>query len=481
MSDGIKYSAPEEIEADMAAAGRPTAYALQDGYPFSMLTDRQFECLLHDIASSRLGTADSRFGKFDRALLMQGVAERGRDCALVKQGIHAGLIQCKRYESLVTRPDAAREIIKFCLHALQDTDLMPDPKDFKYIFAVSKDFTEPAKNLLNAFNESVGSQTELESWIAEVVKENKSLALVDLVAIRPKLLTALMSIDVIPLGFSELNTLLISHGDIIERYFTIKRVVSDEYVRQLGSRVDDIAKSFTDSGVRRILDELNSTAKDCRFDFGLFSLWGYPRGFIQSLTQGERLKNAGMMLSMAKSQFDHLFLDYLMDRINVEIFSEISARGQFKPITIYAAMPYLSGRLLERWRRNQHGATLAAVVPQPTILADSASVRARILKSGEAFLREDWSEYVGDESIMALKKQIARRTFGDYATVDEMAAVFDAEWSSLVPILGKIETKIEAEIPQRTVVLLRDLQWFGDEKHVKDVFNTARGLDPKES
>lgn len=140
MSKFVRYESQEEVEAEIASEGKPTAFNNSEGLPFSSLTDRQFECLLHDIATVIRSNNDNPFGTYDRVVLMNGVGERGRDCALIKEGQHFGAIQCKRYQGLITKPDAAREIIKYCLHALIDPELMPHPDKFRYIFAASKDF-----------------------------------------------------------------------------------------------------------------------------------------------------------------------------------------------------------------------------------------------------------------------------------------------------------------------------------------------------
>lgn len=479
MGERFRYSGTEEVEADLAAAPRPTAYELQDGYPFSMLTDRQFECLLHDIMSTQAGRSDSRFGDFDRAVLMQGVGERGRDCALVKDARHVGVVQCKRYESLITKPDAAREIIKFCLNAQLDSSLIPDPKGFKYIFAASKDFNDRAKTLLHAFPDSIAKEKDLLDWIAEVVSEYKAFSTIDPKAVQNDLLEVLQSIEIVPLGFNELNTLLVGQVKILERYFSVRKVVDNERVDFIGEQVEKIARTLADADVRHLLDDLNSVPADRRLDLGIISLWGYPSAFLKHLFQQGRFKEVGMTLAMAKGQFDQLFTDYLTERVNSEILAQITARRQFAPIAISAAPPYLVGRILERWRLNQQGTVLSDIVPRPNIQTDAVSIRAHVLKMGGAYLQGDWSGYYGEGELLALKKRLVSHTYGAFHTTDEMAQAFDRDWIAMTPILEQIERRIEQEIPEYTTIILGGLRWFDDEDRVRTILKTAKNFEPK--
>lgn len=479
MPGTFSYLTDDEIESDIEASAKPPVYEHQQGYPFGTLGDRQFECLLHDIFSAEARPNTSRFGEFDRALLMQGVGERGRDCALVMNGKHVGVVQCKRYESLLSKPDVAREIIKFCLHAILDPALMPEPQGFRYIFAVSKDFNERAKLLLNSFNTKIENEPELLSWIQEVVRENKRLEHLKPAEVQQKLLDILKSIDVKPLGFNELNTMLVGKDIVVQKYFTLKKVISEERLQPIEKMLEAIVNKITDEDVRRLLDELQNQPQDRRFDIGMMSLWGYPQEFVDYLFKSGQFKSLGMILAASKAQLDAEFLELLRQKIEDEILINITSRREFSPLTIQAASPYVFAKLAERWCRNQQGRTLTAILPTPHVRTDALSIRSHLLETGEAVLRNDFSMVVGDKDILALKKGILRFVYGNFRTRAEMEKTFDEEWPKMVPILDEIERKLEALIPGSTTIVLRSMGWFDDESHLKSVLNTAQALDKR--
>lgn len=124
----LTYTQPDIKEATNKPAALPNK-----GYPYSALNDRRFEELLYSIGKLRL-EKDWK-GKYDEINLLQGVRERGRDCSLHLDGKSLGLIQCKHSIDSgirISRPECAREIIKFVLHYLLDKRLIHDPKKFTY-------------------------------------------------------------------------------------------------------------------------------------------------------------------------------------------------------------------------------------------------------------------------------------------------------------------------------------------------------------
>lgn len=473
----IEYVSGEEIQADLARVGKATAVNTDNSLPLFLLADRQFECLLHDLACSPGRATDKKFGVYDRALLMQGVGERGRDCALIRDGKHVGAIQCKRYQSLITKPDAARELIKYCLNSIKSPELMPDPKGFTYVFAASRDFNEKAKILLAGLATLIEQESDLAGWIREVIEEYEGLSDLGPDVVLPEVVGRLKAIKVVCLGFNELNTLLIGEDKIIQKYFAVKTVVDNEPIEALSRHVQAVLQGLADKDVKRLSDVLAAQPEDRRFDMGIFSMWGYPKRFVQALLASKEFKAIGMELVKAKASLDGCFADHLAQWVKDEIFAHVSMRHKFSPLTLSAAAPYLAGRLLDRWRRNQQGATLSKILPKPDIDTDVFGVRKKILDAGAAFLRNDWSTYVGDENLLALKKEIARHIYSPYATVEAMERQFESEWPHLEPELREIELRLEAEIPRDTIVVLRSMQWFDDRQLVVDLLTKTSALE----
>ncbi|WP_028375351.1 NACHT domain-containing protein [Leeuwenhoekiella sp. MAR_2009_132] len=227
----LSYNQPEISEAK----NRP-ATSSNKGYPYSALDHRRFEELLYSIGKLRL-EKDWK-DKYDEINLLQGVRERGRDCSLHLNGNSLGLIQCKHSidsGNRISRPECAREIIKFVLHYLLDKRLIYNPKNFTYWFAVSYGFNEKAKDLLDDFNREILKQTELKDWTETVINANEELKHLKYNDIEQELKTVLASIAIKKVIPQDLDTLLNSNGfqSIIKTFFEVKMVVESEPVEKL--------------------------------------------------------------------------------------------------------------------------------------------------------------------------------------------------------------------------------------------------------
>lgn len=225
------YTQPDIKET----ANKPVALP-NKGYPYSSLDDRRFEELLYSIGKLRI-EKDWKH-KYDEINLLQGVGERGRDCSLHLDGKSLGLIQCKHStdnENRISRPECAREIIKFVLHYLLDKQLIHDPKNFTYWFAVSFGFNEKAKDLLDDFNHEILKQTELKNWTETVINDNEELKHLKYNDIESDLKTVLASITIKKIIPQDLDTLLNSDGfqSIIKTFFEVKMVIESEPVKKL--------------------------------------------------------------------------------------------------------------------------------------------------------------------------------------------------------------------------------------------------------
>ena len=166
------FYSEEEIKHEIdATASKPTAFS-GISYPIEKLSSRQFEILMYFIYKEEIGNGIHN-GKYDSVYLMKGTAERGRDSILTFEGKNTGLVQCKLYSNAISKPEFTREIIKFCLHAIQDETLITDAKNFTYNFAALKGLSEPALNLYLNFNALIMEEPELERWVNEVISANK--------------------------------------------------------------------------------------------------------------------------------------------------------------------------------------------------------------------------------------------------------------------------------------------------------------------
>ncbi|MBO9684265.1 MAG: hypothetical protein J7502_16635, partial [Flavisolibacter sp.] len=92
-------------------------------YPYHLLEDHAFELLVYSLYKSEIENGELA-GPYDDIWLMGGVKEKGKDCALFRQGIFGAAIQCKHRSKLapVGKVQVAKEIIKFLLHIINDNE-----------------------------------------------------------------------------------------------------------------------------------------------------------------------------------------------------------------------------------------------------------------------------------------------------------------------------------------------------------------------
>ena len=212
------------------------------GYPYnSIASDRRFEELVYSIYKKKVENNPSWKLLYDDIALMQGVGEKGRDCVLYKAGVVKGAVQCKKYETRISKPDCVKEILKFVLYSFFDKDLLPDAKDFTYYFVVSEGFSVPAADYLDKFNEEVVNEPELENWCNELkAKYKPSIGTLDYKTILPELKKKLAAIKVhkvVPQDLDmELSTAYCK--EIIPIFFEVRTVTDNTLIQEIKTLIE---------------------------------------------------------------------------------------------------------------------------------------------------------------------------------------------------------------------------------------------------
>ncbi len=110
----------EVIENEINNINKPIALCGKD-YNYDKFSAREFENLLYQIFRVKIDKSeDDVKEKFDKIQLMQGVGEQGRDAVLSLEGKNKGIIQCKKSRTNISKPDFAKEVIKFILNYIKD-------------------------------------------------------------------------------------------------------------------------------------------------------------------------------------------------------------------------------------------------------------------------------------------------------------------------------------------------------------------------
>lgn len=252
----ISYEQPDLINS------APTSFE-GNPFPYNVVSNpRRFEELIYSIYKIKI--ARSEFSPYDSISLMNGVREKGRDCALFNGGRNYGLIQCKKYEKSLSKDQFGKEITKFALYSLLEPSLIFNPDEFEYYVAVAGGLTNECITFIDEFTHQIKTERKLSSWITENL-ELPTLAGLKISDPEPKTLEILSKIKVKKILPQDLDSLLyepaIEH--IIPLFFKVRTLTDNSHIQELKENF----KRFTDNRLTReqIAEELKRGSGSLRF------------------------------------------------------------------------------------------------------------------------------------------------------------------------------------------------------------------------
>lgn len=210
--------------------------------------------------------------KFDDVVQLSGIKEQGRDCVLYKNGNSVGVIQCKLYNKSLTKPESAKEIIKFCLYSILHPDFIFDINTFEYHFVASSGFNNQAIPLLKNFSNKILKEAELENWINKVIQENKTLGVINHSEMKNQLYDILSNIKIIPIIGTELDRRLsFEHNkNLYSLFFEARTVIENTALEPIVEKLEELTKPKSIYSPE-LLDELGNasfTLYACKNYFG---------------------------------------------------------------------------------------------------------------------------------------------------------------------------------------------------------------------
>jgi archaellum biogenesis ATPase FlaH len=228
-------------------------------------SDRRFEELLHRIFEYRI-KADKE-GVYDSAVLMPGVAEKGVDVALKFNGKNKGAIQCKMNTSgNVTKPLAAKEIIKFALYYLHDNTLINDIRTFQYYLVISGKFASTAIKLLSDFNNEILKEPDFEKWTKSVLNEYAAFSKSTYSSLEKRLKNTLGKLRIKHKSYSEINGWLNRYPiEIVDEFFEIKKVIDNAKFEKGLESIGKIINPNKEEAATKLINEYIKLAT-CHLD-----------------------------------------------------------------------------------------------------------------------------------------------------------------------------------------------------------------------
>ena len=445
-------------------------------YPIEYLSSREFELLTFFTFKKDIVNGIFK-GQIDVCRLMNGTADKGRDILLQYAGKNVGVVQCKRFENLITRPGLAREIIKFILHALQDDELISDADTFTYYFTALKGFNSPATKLLTGFNTEVTEDEDLASWTNEVIKENETIKFKKYEDVEERLLNILKKIKVEPLTAVELDQKLKNSKEIISIFFEVEKVASEDMLRKV---LNEYTGFKNDEDLEKLRLKLKDVPTEKRMYFGLFDIYGYDLDFYKKII---RDKEFVFEIAKIKSEFSKRFIDHLGEFIDKYILLFISGIPEVSPFTKSIMKPYLFNKFALQHNKAELGAFATQIFEkdrQESLIEKYQTIEEHLsyaLEIGQIVLNNDYSTFVGDEQLLQLKKDLCQFTYGSFKNIDEMKTRFYEDMKIIQPILEIIESEIQVIMPENPTIIIGSGNLGNTEEEVVDLFKKVQKLN----
>ncbi len=477
----------KQIEKEISGEHKPiTIESGITSFPFSDLSDREFELLSYILIKEKIET--NSFGNHSDIALMQGVAERGRDCVLYQNNKVSGLIQCKKYQGRLTKPQFLKELIKFSLFAIKDSKILPDRENFEYYLFVSHDVTEPALALIKSFKSEIKkeiSSNVIRKYVDEVINEFESFSSFIL---DPPLLDVndiLSKIGIKYYNSTDLSGELNTNIKLAQTFFKIMSVIDIEGANEI------LRKAFDDYGLRLLTDidlkslqnRIGKTGEKDRINLGFADFYGYSTEFFKFI-KGEEFKKLMESVADVHVVLNKQQLDFVNSQINEYVLRKITHELLFQDkihaFSVGIAAPYLFKRLsLKLTSKSIPKKMIPDLYPHSRLTKDEliSEISQQLFESSSRVMNGDYSCLAGDTSVVEFKIKLYDHIHEGIKDIDHAKTIFNKDIEIIKPVLDEIEEKISDLIPEEKTVVIKDGSFFDNENDISLLKKTINKIE----
>lgn len=477
----------EQITLETKSIYRPLA--IESGttiLPLSDLGDREFELLSYLLVSSEL--KKSEFLNFDNISLMQGVAERGRDCVLYNNSKIVGLVQCKKYNGRLTKPQTIKEIMKFILFSILDKTILPDPNNFEYNLYVSNDLNGVTIELLSSFNDRIKDEFtngNIEKYTDDLINEYESFKSFKGNIPLQEIQNLLTTIKVTYQNGIDLTSRILNNSNVLSMFFNIKTVVdlesNDKHIRKA---LDDYGLTLlTDKDLKILKQRIENTQENNRINLGLMDFFGYSKEFFDFLQVDNKFKNIVEPFSEMQNLLNKYLMDFLSNEISKSVFNEITMKllntGKIHRFSIEIAVPYLFTKLSKNiFIKSLPEEILKKLFPDTFKSKEELilQISSFLFKTSEEILNGDYSNLVGDNELVQMKLRLYEHIHKGINNIEEIKLIFDKDIKLLIPVLDKIENRISSLIPEERTIIIKDGSFLENKEELENIKKTLGKL-----
>ncbi|WP_455917170.1 hypothetical protein [Pseudomonas cerasi] len=453
--------------------------------PLNELGDREFEMLVYSLIEARIKVND--YESFDQVVLMKGVGERGRDCLLYRQGHVAGLVQCKKLQKKMSRPEVMEEIIKFLMFALSEDELIPKPEAFEYHLYASGGYFETAVTLLSSF--SLESRLELKSGsalrIIQNLKEKYSTFRAYDEQIALEYVGRVLGVLTVKYyaGY-DLNLSLASYPVVLSKFFRTMPVLDPTTFEEILTQTLQSSgiKFLTDENLNALYKRLSSVPPEFQVALGNVDFYGYSEEYFKFLGK-EGFSELIKKVSEVRLFLDLKAHDFAASLIMPEILEKLTKpyvhTGRVLPYSLNVIAQYLVKRILPTvMSRASPGPVLDLMHPHLRLTKQALmdSILEECLESSRRFFAGDYSGFPDPDPDREKRIALFVGMHAECKTDVQLKERFQLDIPQIMQIVDEIERTIIAAVPQVRTVVINDMAYFDEPEKLKQVFTTLQTI-----
>lgn len=238
----------------------------------TLLSDREFEEIVYHYFNEQI--KNNLFsGMYDKAELSVGIGEGGADIKLYFNNKVVGCVQCKKYSGNVSDVIIMTDIVKLLLNHIDEclinkvktSSFIHSIDTFTYYIVVAKDLTQKAKTLTSDFNGN-WSVLNLGEIFETITSKYIKLKHIDFNGVEPELKHLLNNLKVETLNAVDIDKVIRTNVDIVQRYFAVEKVIDEEALSQIKNNLK--TNHYLPEQIRQLASEASSSITDVKNHFG---------------------------------------------------------------------------------------------------------------------------------------------------------------------------------------------------------------------
>ena len=441
--------------------------------PYNSLGDRNFEILVYRLFENEV---PGEYKGLDvKVCLMEGVCDQGRDVTFVLNGHVDGVVQCKNLKNRFTKPALIKEIIKTALFMKKEGELSYFNK---YWIVSPEGFTSEASSLIQKFPSQIEKE-DIEKFFNQVKDDFKSFNEMKYSEEKYDLISLFNRIHVVEITKIQLDSLLEKCPDAKRMHFKTSAIIDCETNKQMIMEAlkDSEIKFVTDEDLKIIKDRIESIPENYRMRMLSIDVFGLHQTFFRMKSGDEQdFWQAVIDLRLKLNQL-------MINRINEEMYNLIHLRitiplvhtRKVHPHSVFFCAPYITQCTLFALTAKSSPSFMLETISK---LSDRNEVekqcKERIISTASDALKGDYSSFVGDASLVELKKNMMEYSLHGLSSIDDVILQLEKDLDLLKPICDEITDDILEKYKYPKTIILHDLSILDSKNYMDNVAKTLK-------